>query len=227
MNLLQLVLWDENINKIQKYRKGTERKNKKNMNLKIFNRNNVIRIITILLLLSLWIYFSDINISYSNSFNLIRDKNIIINDEPPFNKHYNDKAIYENTIMKEIGNYAWLQFHEIINNIDISMDYKVTQNKKECDKLHKFLQLFSDLYPTCNSLHGSDIFNEILETNPIPTCSNKFILKLWGCHIHNNMNLKLGKNEFDCYNLFTEEELSSNDIKFNKVTLEIEEKQLG
>lgn len=197
------------------------------MNVKIFNRNNVIRIITILLLLSLWIYFSDINISYSNSFNLIRDKNIIINDEPPFNKHYNDKAIYENTIMKEIGNYAWLQFHEIINNIDISMDYKVTQNKKECDKLHKFLQLFSDLYPTCNSLHGSDIFNEILETNLIPTCSNKFILKLWGCHIHNNMNLKLGKNEFDCYNLFTEEELSSNDIKFNKVTLEIEEKQLG
>ena len=198
------------------------------MNLKIINGSNVIRIITVLLLLSLWIFFSNINISYSDSFNLIRDKDVIINNDLRFNGYYKNTTIYKNTMLNEIGNYAWLQFHEIINNIDISMDYKTTQNEKECNKLHKFLQLFSDLYPTCDDYnHGSEIFTEILETNPIPTCSNKFILKLWGCHIHNKMNLKLGKDEFDCYNLFTEKELSSNDTKFNKVTLEIEEKQLG
>lgn len=158
---------------------------------------------------------------------MIRDKDVIIDNDLQSSEEYKNVTIYNTKQMKEIGNYAWLQFHEIINNMDVSMDYKTTQNEKECNRLNNFLQLFGDLYPYCDSVYDYNIFNEILETHPIPTCSNKFILKLWGCHVHNKMNLKLGKDEFDCNNLFTEEELSSNDIKFNKVTHLVEEKQLG
>lgn len=156
---------------------------------------------------------------------MIRDKEIIIDSDLRFDEDFKLVTVHKETQMKEIGHYAWLQFHEIISNVNVSNDNKMKDNESECFKLNEFLKLFGEFYPLCND--DVNIFYEILETNPIPTCSNKFILKLWGCHIHNKMNLELDKQEYDCSKLFTEEELSSNDVKFNKVTIDVEEPQYG
>lgn len=195
------------------------------MESKLFNKSNVVRVLVIISLISLWIFHSDLELSYSNSFGLIRDKNVIIDSDLRLDEDSKGVTIHSDMKMKAIGNYAWLQFHEIINNIDVSMANKVKDNDKQCYKLNEFIKLFGDFYPLCDD--EVNIFHKILENNRIPTCSNRFILKLWGCHIHNKMNLELGKDEYDCSQLFTEDELSSIDVKFNKVTIDIEEVQLG
>lgn len=195
------------------------------MALQILKKSNFARVFTICTLIFLWIFYSNIELSYSNSFALIRDKNMIIDSDLHFDEDYKMASIHDDPKMKEIGNGAWLQFHEIINNVDVSITNKVKHNDKQCSKLNQWVKLFGEFYPLCDN--EVNIFYEILENNPIPTCSNRFILKLWGCHIHNKMNYELGKDEYDCSQLFTEDELSSNDVKFNKVTVDTEEVQLG
>lgn len=195
------------------------------MESKLFNKGNFARALAIISLISLWIFYSNLELSYSNSFALIRDKNTIIDSDLRFDEDFKRATVHEDAKMKEIGNHAWLQFHEIIENIDVSVTNKVKHNDKQCYKLNEFIKVFGDLYPLCDD--DVNIFHKIFENNPIPTCSNRFILKLWGCHIHNKMNSELGKDEYECSQLFTEEELSSNDVKFNKVTVDTEEVQLG
>ena len=58
---------------------------------------------------------------------MIRDKDVIIDNDIQYSEEYKNVTIYNTKQMKEIGNYAWLQFNEIINNMDVSMDFKTTQ----------------------------------------------------------------------------------------------------
>lgn len=75
------------------------------------------------------------------------------------------------------------------------------------------------------------VYQHLIKLYPIPTChsieTNDYIPKEWGCHIHNLMNQFLGKQQFNCHKLMTEEEISTDGKLTDKVTVEVEDKQLG
>ncbi|KAL8592681.1 hypothetical protein ACOMHN_037621 [Nucella lapillus] len=67
-----------------------------------------------------------------------------------------------------------------------------TQNQRT--EMSQFIQLFSKFYP-CD--HCASDLRKDLKTNT-PDTSSQHNLSQWFCRLHNRVNKKLGKPEFDC-----------------------------
>ncbi|CCK68649.1 flavin-linked sulfhydryl oxidase KNAG_0B02070 [Huiozyma naganishii CBS 8797] len=187
---------------------------------RILSRFNVVRLVSILSLLCLWLFFSSIEISFATSISHMKDPNVIIDSDIRFSEDYKMVSVYSDKRSSQLGQSAWLLFHSYLNGTEDHL------NEKECHRVKRFVRIFAEEYPLCRG--DVNVFNELVQSDPIPTsCGNRFLLKLWGCHVHNRMNVELGKQEYDCSLLFTDDELSDNSVKFNKVSISNEGEQPG
>lgn len=91
----------------------------------------------------------------------------------------------------ELGRAGWTLLH--------SMASKYPENPKEEEKrdMDQFFHLFAKLFPCVEcSMH----FRMKLRERPPQLDSNKVFTK-WLCEIHNDVNRRLGKREFNCSRL--------------------------
>ncbi|WRT69485.1 uncharacterized protein IL334_006471 [Kwoniella shivajii] len=95
------------------------------------------------------------------------------------------------TAKAELGRSAWKVLH--------LMTLRYPDEPKEGDRqaLKSFFHLFSRLYP-CGECATE--FQKLLKEYPPQTSSRKSA-SLWLCHVHNLVNERLGKPEFDCLTL--------------------------
>ncbi|OWZ72867.1 hypothetical protein AYX14_01608 [Cryptococcus neoformans] len=95
------------------------------------------------------------------------------------------------TAKAELGRAAWRVLH--------LMTLRYPDEPTEDDRLalKSFFHLFSRLYP-CGEC--AQEFQNLLKDYPPQTSSRKSA-SLWLCHVHNQVNARLGKPEFDCLTL--------------------------
>uniref|UniRef100_A0A914L6J4 Sulfhydryl oxidase n=2 Tax=Meloidogyne incognita TaxID=6306 RepID=A0A914L6J4_MELIC len=88
----------------------------------------------------------------------------------------------------QLGRSTWNLLHTM------SVYYPDDPTEKEKQNTKDFLSSLSRTYP-CE--HCAADFREDLKRNP-PILTNKKLFSQWMCEAHNRVNLKLGKNLFDC-----------------------------
>lgn len=92
------------------------------------------------------------------------------------------------TLKAQLGNAAWKLFHTILAR------YPDAPTKQEQTTLALYIQLFAQVYPCGDCARH---FQQLLANYPPQTTSRKSAA-LWGCHIHNKVNDRLQKPEYDC-----------------------------
>lgn len=95
------------------------------------------------------------------------------------------------TVRAELGRSAWKVFHTIL------AQYPETPDAEDQETLRTYIHLFSRVYP-CREC--AEHFQELLQQFPPQTASRE-IASQWGCHVHNQVNKRLGKEQFDCSEL--------------------------
>lgn len=88
----------------------------------------------------------------------------------------------------ELGRAAWRVLHTTFARFPD----KPTADEKEA--LRSYIHLFQRLYP-CGECAAH--FGELLRQFP-PQVSSRSAAAVWGCHVHNKVNERLGKELFDC-----------------------------
>lgn len=92
------------------------------------------------------------------------------------------------TLKAQLGNAAWRLFHTILAR------YPDKPSVQEQTTLSSYIQLFAQVYPCGDCARH---FQKLLKEYPPQTRSRK-TAALWGCHVHNKVNERLGKPEYDC-----------------------------
>lgn len=87
-----------------------------------------------------------------------------------------------------LGNAGW----SIIHSFAAYFPEKPTEYQQEQAK--QFISSFSNLFP-CN--YCAQDFRNYIKENPVRTETRKDFC-MWTCEAHNDVNVKLGKPEFDC-----------------------------
>lgn len=125
------------------------------------------------------------------------------------------------TIRAEVGRSSWKLFHTILAK------YPETPTADEKDTLKSYIYLFSRVYP-CGQC--AQHFQTLLKQYP-PQLSSREAASQWGCYVHNQVNARLGKQEFDCLNLSdlyacgcSEDEEEKKDVK---ITMERQDPETG
>ena len=95
------------------------------------------------------------------------------------------------TLKAELGRAAWKLFHTTFAR------FPDKPTADESLALKTYIHLFQRLYP-CGECAGH--FGTILEKFP-PQVSSRSAAAAWGCHVHNQVNKRLKKEEFDCSNI--------------------------
>ncbi|EIW71700.1 hypothetical protein TREMEDRAFT_23431, partial [Tremella mesenterica DSM 1558] len=95
------------------------------------------------------------------------------------------------TAKAELGRAAWRVLHLM------TLRYPDNPTPDDRSALKSYFHLFSRLYP-CGEC--AQEFQLLLKEYPPQTSSRKSA-SLWLCHIHNLVNARLGKPEFDCLTL--------------------------
>ena len=93
---------------------------------------------------------------------------------------------------EELGRHSWALIHSI------GASFPLEPNEKEREALKKFVESLSVIYP-CKVCR--DHFAKMLQNKIIPTKNRNTISKFF-CNIHNEVNLRLGKENFDCNKMF-------------------------
>lgn len=88
----------------------------------------------------------------------------------------------------ELGSKTWAFLHTM------AAYYPDTPNEQQKKDMRNFFHLFSKFYPC---VPCAEDLQEQLKVLPPETGSQKK-LSQWLCNIHNEVNKKLGKPEFDC-----------------------------
>ncbi|SCV68593.1 BQ2448_714 [Microbotryum intermedium] len=88
------------------------------------------------------------------------------------------------TVKAELGRASW----KLLHTMAARFPGKPTKDEKETFK--SFLYLFSRLYPCAE-------FQLLLQKYP-PQTSSRAAASIHLCHLHNLVNARLGKEEFDC-----------------------------
>lgn len=92
------------------------------------------------------------------------------------------------TAKAELGRAAWKLIHTTFAR------FPDKPTKDESEALRSFVHLFQRLYP-CGEC--AEDFGKILEKYP-PQVSSRSAAAAWGCYVHNIVNRRLHKDEFDC-----------------------------
>lgn len=92
--------------------------------------------------------------------------------------------------VERLGNHSWTLLHSI------SAAYPERANPQQQADMRNFLALFGKLYP-CWSC-ASDFQQWIARPENTPRTEGREGLGQWMCRAHNEVNRKLGKDEFDC-----------------------------
>ncbi|KAK9472912.1 ERV/ALR sulfhydryl oxidase domain-containing protein [Dipodascopsis tothii] len=95
------------------------------------------------------------------------------------------------TIKAELGRASWKLFHTILAR------YPEQPTSEEREALSSYIYLFSRVYP-CGECAAH--FQKLLKKFP-PQTSSRNAASQWGCHVHNQVNERLGKELFDCNNI--------------------------
>jgi len=95
------------------------------------------------------------------------------------------------TAKAELGRAAWRVLHLM------TLRYPDNPTPDDRQALKSYFHLFSRLYP-CGECAAE--FQALLKQYPPQTSSRK-AASLWLCHVHNQVNERLGKPEFDCLTL--------------------------
>lgn len=135
------------------------------------------------------------------------------------------------TLKAQLGNSAWRLFHTILAR------YPENPSQQEQSTLGQYIQLFAQVYPCGDCARH---FQGLLKKYP-PQTRNRKTAALWGCHVHNKVNERLGKPEYDCTHILEDYDCgcgsdeqeedstlankSLNNLK--KVDLQEEQEQLG
>lgn len=184
------------------------------------NKNNISGIFTIIILIYLWLNFSNPHLSsISNSDFLVKipGQNVTVSSIMP--------SMPDQKAKEELGRASWKYFHTLLAR------FPDEPSKEEKDKLKSFIYLYAELYP-CGEC--SYHFMKMLKKYP-PQVSSRTAVALWGCHIHNFVNQHLNKSQYDCSTILEDYDCGcgdengkiSKDLKLNKVSIEKEEKQRG
>ncbi|KAL8844569.1 MAG: hypothetical protein Q9176_001081 [Flavoplaca citrina] len=91
--------------------------------------------------------------------------------------------------VEELGRGAWTLLHSI------SASYPSRASPTQQSEMRQFLGLFGKLYPcwVC-----AEDFQEWMKKGNEPRVESRDGLGRWMCEAHNEVNRKLGKQEFDC-----------------------------
>ncbi|KAM9937891.1 hypothetical protein OXX80_002579 [Metschnikowia pulcherrima] len=92
------------------------------------------------------------------------------------------------TLKAQLGNSAWHLFHTILAR------YPEQPTVSEKTTLKSYIHLFSQVYPCGDCARH---FQHLLVKYP-PQVESRKTAALWGCHVHNKVNEKLHKAEYDC-----------------------------
>lgn len=92
------------------------------------------------------------------------------------------------TLKAQLGNASWRLFHTILAR------YPDVPTKQEQSTLQQYIHLFAQVYPCGDCARH---FTKLLQKYPPQTKSRK-TAALWGCDIHNKVNERLDKPEYDC-----------------------------
>lgn len=92
------------------------------------------------------------------------------------------------TAKAELGRHAWYVFHIVLSR------FPDTPIQSERDDLATYIKYFAKLYP-CGDC--ATHFQELLESYP-PQTSSRVAAAQWGCAVHNKVNTRLKKPEYDC-----------------------------
>uniref|UniRef100_A0A0W0FBG4 Sulfhydryl oxidase n=1 Tax=Moniliophthora roreri TaxID=221103 RepID=A0A0W0FBG4_MONRR len=95
------------------------------------------------------------------------------------------------TAKAELGRASWKLLHTM------TLRYPEEPTEDERNALDTYFHLFSRLYP-CGECAAE--FQELLKKYP-PQTSNRRSASLWLCFVHNEVNKRLEKPEFDCAHL--------------------------
>lgn len=201
-----------------------------------YRKGHLLRIIAAAVLVGLWWFFSSSELSYTkpevdykgNESDLPK----IDNDQS--RPKSTDYAVVPGSIMpsmpdqeakKELGRASWKYFHTLLAR------FPDEPTDEQRHKLNTFIHLYAELYPCGECSHH---FVKMLETNP-PQTSSRVTAAMWGCHVHNLVNEKLGKPIHDCSTILedydcgcgdSDDKISEN-LKLNKVSLQKEGQQGG
>lgn len=89
---------------------------------------------------------------------------------------------------EELGRSSWKLLHTM------AAYYPDKPTSEEQRDMKQFFSLFARFYP-CRDC--ADDLQEKLKREPPPT-QNRSVLSQWLCQVHNEVNVKLGKPQFDC-----------------------------
>lgn len=92
------------------------------------------------------------------------------------------------TLKAQLGNSAWHLLHTVLAR------YPEIPSSSEKNTLKLFVYLFAQVYPCGDCARH---FQKLLKKYPLQVSSRK-TAALWGCHIHNKVNERLNKDEYDC-----------------------------
>ncbi|ORY11215.1 FAD dependent sulfhydryl oxidase Erv2, partial [Clohesyomyces aquaticus] len=95
------------------------------------------------------------------------------------------------TAKAELGRAAW----KVLHTTFARFPEKPTDDEKEA--LRSFVHLFQRLYP-CGEC--AEHFGKVLAKYP-PQVSSRSAAATWGCYVHNIVNKRLHKPEFNCENI--------------------------
>ncbi|KAF5384480.1 hypothetical protein D9757_006452 [Collybiopsis confluens] len=93
----------------------------------------------------------------------------------------------------------------------MTLRYPENPTNDEREALESYFHLFSRLYP-CGECASE--FQALLKKYP-PQTSSRRAASLWLCAVHNEVNLRLGKKEFDCAHLDEEYDCGCGDAPIN------------
>ncbi|OAL53339.1 FAD-linked sulfhydryl oxidase-like protein ERV2 [Pyrenochaeta sp. DS3sAY3a] len=95
------------------------------------------------------------------------------------------------TAKAELGRAAW----KVLHTTFARFPEKPTEEEKEA--LRSYVHLFQRLYP-CGEC--AEHFGQVLAKYP-PQVSSRTASAMWGCFVHNVVNKRLHKPEFNCENI--------------------------
>ncbi|KAG7817383.1 hypothetical protein KL928_004118 [Ogataea angusta] len=126
------------------------------------------------------------------------------------------------TLKAELGNASWKLFHTILAR------YPETPTPEQKQHLADYIRSFALVYPCGDCARH---FAVLLDKYP-PQLSSRKTAALWGCHIHNQVNLRLHKQEYDCSNILEDydcgcgqdeaEEVQEKDTKEHLASIKLE-----